>query len=241
MSDPTKRKIGTERVLWRNRDFVTLRTGSAVSGLGSQMSRVALPLLTLAVTHSPALTGLIALASSAPTLLFGLPLGALVDRWNRRSVMAIFALGLAGATGSVGIAPLLGHITLLHLVLFGLASSILATGFGVAESASIPQVVPTSQLSTAVAQNEAVVRTTQLVGPALGGLLFGIARPLPFLADAVSFLALTVAALGLRTPLLPTSPSVPKELWREMGDGRGDRPGEAPILCADEPPPHRGE
>ncbi len=219
MSDETKRTIGTERPLWRNRDFVILRTGGAVSGLGSQMTRVALPLLTLVVTHSPALTGLIALASSAPALLFGLPLGAIVDRWNRRNVMAICALGLAAATGSIGIALLLSHITLLHLVLFGLASSILATGFGVAESASIPHVVPKGQLSAAVAQNEAVVRTTQLVGPALGGLLFGIARPLPFLADAVSFLAVAVAVVGLRTPLVPTSPSARKDLWREMGEG----------------------
>lgn len=74
-------------VLWRNADFLLLWSGQAVSALGSSVSRLALPLLTLALTHSPAQAGFIAALQSLPYLLFSLPAGALIDRWDRKRVM----------------------------------------------------------------------------------------------------------------------------------------------------------
>lgn len=75
------------RSLWRNRDFMLLRNGQAVSTLGSAMSGLALPLLVLALTRSPAQSGLIAALGDVPYLVFSLPAGALIDRWDRKRVM----------------------------------------------------------------------------------------------------------------------------------------------------------
>jgi hypothetical protein len=56
--------------LSRNRDFVLLWTGQALSSLGSQTGGIAYPLLTLALTHSPAKAGVVAFALSLPYTLF---------------------------------------------------------------------------------------------------------------------------------------------------------------------------
>src|ERR1051326_7194933 len=75
------------RPLWRNRDFLLLWSGQSVSTLGTGVSTFALPLLVLAITHSPALAGLMTAVRQAPYLLFSLPAGALIDRWDRKAVM----------------------------------------------------------------------------------------------------------------------------------------------------------
>ncbi len=68
------------RALWRHTDFMLLWSGQAVSTLGSSVSRLALPLLVLALTQSPAQAGLIAALQAVPYLVFSLPAGALIDR-----------------------------------------------------------------------------------------------------------------------------------------------------------------
>ncbi len=73
--------------LWRNRDAVLLWAGQAVSTLGSQVSGLALPLLVLALTGSAAQAGLVGALQTLPHLVFSLPAGALIDRWDRKAVM----------------------------------------------------------------------------------------------------------------------------------------------------------
>jgi predicted MFS family arabinose efflux permease len=73
----------------------------------------------------------------------------------------------------------------------------------VAERGALTQLVPTAQLADAVARNESRTFAALVVGPTLGGLLFGIARTLPFLADAVSYVASTASALLIRSDLRP--------------------------------------
>jgi hypothetical protein len=68
------------RSLWRNRDFVLLWSGQLISTAGTQVTSLALPLLILAITHSPAQAGIVAACGSLPRFLLALPAGALVDR-----------------------------------------------------------------------------------------------------------------------------------------------------------------
>src|SRR5579864_7185975 len=70
--------------LWRNRDYMLLWSGQIVSSTGTRVSQLALPLLVLALTHSPAQAGLVGAMRGIPYALFILPAGALVDRWNRK-------------------------------------------------------------------------------------------------------------------------------------------------------------
>ena len=66
--------------LWRNRDYLLLLSGQAVSTVGSQVSLVAFPLLILALTNSPAEAGLMTALRALPYAFLCLPAGALVDR-----------------------------------------------------------------------------------------------------------------------------------------------------------------
>ena len=75
------------RSLWRNGDFLLLWSGQAVSAVGTNISALALPLLVLALTRSPAQAGLIAAVQMLPYVILSLPAGAIIDRWNRKVVM----------------------------------------------------------------------------------------------------------------------------------------------------------
>lgn len=64
-----------------------LWSGQTISIVGTQVSGLALPLLVLALTGSPAQAGIIAALRLIPYVVLGLVAGALVDRWNRKAVM----------------------------------------------------------------------------------------------------------------------------------------------------------
>src|SRR5579885_2844497 len=81
--------------LFRNRDYRLLWAGQAVSATGSSVTDLAFPLLVLALTRSAAAAGAVAGARALPPLLFMLPGGALVDRWDRRRTMLCCDAGRA--------------------------------------------------------------------------------------------------------------------------------------------------
>jgi MFS family permease len=173
-----------------------LWSGQLVSQLGSSVSQIAYPLLILAITHSPAKAGLVAALFSVPYVVFSLPAGALVDRWNRKLVMIVCDTGRALALGSIPIAYALGHLTLLQIYITATTEGTLFVFFNIAEVACLPRVVPGPQIPTASAQNEGGQILTLLVGPPLGGVLFSLARSIPFAADAISYGA-SVLSLSL--------------------------------------------
>lgn len=189
------------RSLWRNRDYLLLWGGQTVSTAGSQASQLALPLLILAVTGSPAQAGLLGGLRGFAYLLFGLPAGPLVDRWDRKRVMVLCDVGRALAFASIPLALLVGHVTAAQLYAVSFVEGTLYIFFGLAETACLTRVAPAAQLPTAVSQNQATDSASTLVGPPLGGALFGIAHALPFVADSVSYAISALSVLFIRTPL----------------------------------------
>src|SRR6266496_4543766 len=137
--------------LWRNRDFLLLISGQAVSSVGSQVSLVAFPLLILALTNSPAQTGLMTALRGLPFALFCLPAGALIDRWDRKCVMILCDIGRALALGSIPLAFALGHLTLAQLYIVSLIEGTLFVFFSLAEAACLPRVVAKEQIPAATA------------------------------------------------------------------------------------------
>jgi len=184
--------------LWRNRDFILLWSGQVVSTIGTRVTSVAYPLLVLAQTHSPAKAGLVGFAQSLPYMLFYLPAGALVDRWNRKRVMLVADAGRALALGSLALALALDELTLAQIIVVAFVEGSLFVFFSLSESAALPQIVPKEQLPTAVAQNQARIQGADLAGQPLGGALFGISRLLPFAADAISYAISFVSLLFVR-------------------------------------------
>jgi predicted MFS family arabinose efflux permease len=193
--------------LWRNRDYLLLWGGQAISSVGSSASELALPLLILSLTRSPAQAGLAAALRSLAYLLLGLPAGALIDRWDRKRTMIVCDAGRALALGSIPLAWAVGHLSMAQLYLVSLVEGTLFVFFGLAESAALPHVVAKAQLPAATAQNEVTGGAVTLVGPALGGALFGVARALPFLVDAISYGASALSLCWIRLPFQVEHPS----------------------------------
>ena len=187
--------------LRRNRDFVILWLGDAVSAFGTSMSTLVIPLLGYAVTGSTTQAGLATTAVALGEVLVRLPAGALVDRASRRLVL--LGTNMAGVLvyGSLAAATLTGALTLAHLVIAGFLSGAADAFARPATSAATRTIVARPQLAVAYTRLEARDRAARIIGPPLGGALYSLARGLPFLVDAISYAAATFAISRLRTPL----------------------------------------
>jgi hypothetical protein len=91
-----------------------------------------------------------------------------------------------------------GHLTIVQLYLVALLEGVLSTFFNIAQTSSIPHVVAREQISAAVAQNEVTSGVVTLLGPSLGGALYGLAQALPFLMDAVSYIVSVISLLFVK-------------------------------------------
>ena len=207
--------------LWRNRDFMLLWSGQGVSTLGSAISGIAYPLLTLAITNSPAAAGIGTALGSLPYLIFSLPVGALIDRWDRKRVMIYCDLGRLLSAASVPVALALGVLTIWQLYLTAFIEGTLFVFFNIAEVAALPRVVVKTQLPGAAAQNEATGGAALLLGPPLGGLLYQtIGRGVPFLFDAISYFASVVSLSFIRTRFQEQREAgAPRNLRAEIREG----------------------
>ncbi|MDQ2731023.1 MAG: MFS transporter, partial [Armatimonadota bacterium] len=202
--------------LWRNRDFLLLWSGQAVSVLGTKISNLALPLLVLATTHSAVQAGLITSARMIPYLLLGLPAGVLVDRWNRKTAMIICDLARGVALGAVPVAWAFGHLSLVLLYAVALVQGTAFVFFNVAEMACLPNVVPREDLPQATAMDSVAGSAGSLVGPGLAGIIISAARTtaagdvLAYLIDALTYLASVVSLLFIRVPFQVDREETPK-------------------------------
>ena len=184
--------------LRRNRDFTLLWSGSAVSMLGSTASTVAYPLLVLALTGSAADAGLAGFVALLPMLIFPLPAGVLVDRWDRKRLMIWCDVVRGLGAASIVLALVLGGLRLEQILLVGFVEGTLSVFYEIASYAAVPNLVPDSQLTHALSRNEARERGAITLGTPVGGALFGLARAAPFLLDAVSYLVSLVTLLLIR-------------------------------------------
>ncbi|GCE28748.1 MFS transporter [Dictyobacter alpinus] len=206
--------------LWRNVNFLILLSGQGISLTGTQITQVTLPLLLLSLTNSPAVAGLITAIGSLSLLLFCLPAGALVDRWNRKKVMLICdALSTLGLV-SLALALLLNHLTLVHVAIVAFFNESLGIFFSLAATAAMPAVIAKKQIPQALSINETVTSTAGTVGPTLGPLLFSLGRAVPYLADALSTALSVMSLLFIRAQFQEErSGQPPGALWHDIREG----------------------
>jgi MFS family permease len=205
--------------LWKNRDYLLLWSGQSVSILGSQVTQIAFPLLVLGLTGSPAIAGFVAAARTVPYLLFALPAGALVDRWDRKLTMILCGSGSALALASVSIAYLLGILAIPQIVAVSFIEGTFAVIYGLAETSALPRVVPKAQMSTAVAQQQLQYSLGGILGPPLGGALYSASPLLPFALDAASYATASVALTAIRTRFSGERTADGRSLWAEVSEG----------------------
>lgn len=207
--------------LWRNRDYLLLWLGNAVSSFGTSFTQFAFPLLIVELTRSIAAAGLAYSLGQLPYVLLSLPAGALVDRWPRKRVMLLCTFCLMVCVASIPLALFLTsgplRLLLLYTLAFGLGA--ISLFYELAKLAALVWIVPKSQLTPAVAQNELIYGSCSLIGPALGSWLFSITRLLPFVIDALSSLILLSALLTIRSPMQDERSTERHHLLGEVREG----------------------
>lgn len=159
-------------------------------------------------TRDPLLLGFVGLVQFAPALLFFLATGTAADRYDRRRVMSL-CIALEATC-----AALIATFWMLHVVETGAAAApiwplfAILTLFGVARAFLTPamqalpaNLVPREAFANAVAWNSSAMQTSFTVGPAIGGILYGISYQVPYVAAFALFAGALVMTL-----LIPKMP-----------------------------------
>jgi MFS family permease len=193
--------------------------GQLLSDTGTEIGKLAYPLLILALTHSAVLAGVVGTTRAITRVCLQLPAGALSDRFDRRLTMII-----CDTTRAILLA-LLGVLIAAHLaswtvvLIVSLIEGGAGTVFDPAATAALPGIVPDGQLEQAFAATEARTFGASLAGPALGGLLFGLGRAVPFLADALSYTVSFRTVNRIHGRFHPKKAAERKALVHEVADG----------------------
>ncbi|NUT51619.1 MAG: MFS transporter, partial [Saccharothrix sp.] len=137
-------------MLWRDRSFLLLWVGQSISLIGSQVTVVAVPLVAaLTLGGSTFEIGVVAACGRLPYLVFGLPAGVWVDRWPRRAVAGVCAVGQAVALGVVPAAAAGGVLSVWVLAAVAAVAGTFAVFGDIAGLALVPMVVPRGRLTRA--------------------------------------------------------------------------------------------
>jgi MFS family permease len=183
-------------VLHHNRQFRLLWAGQALSGFGSSMSGVALPLVLLAAGYRVTSVAVVGTAVAAAGLVVRIPAGLVSDRYDERRLLIacdlVRLLVIAAVAVWVAVQPLPLWLALGAVVVSAGATEV----FKPSQFRLVRQVVSTEQIQTAMSLNQARSYAAEMAGPAAAGLLISVLPALPFAVDALTFLvsAVCVAA-----------------------------------------------
>ncbi|HEY1190486.1 MAG TPA: MFS transporter, partial [Gemmata sp.] len=190
-----------------DRNYRLFFAGQGVSLVGTWMSRLATGWLVFRLGGADAawLLGVVSFAGLAPTFFVGPLAGALVDRWNRHTVLVVtqvLSLIQSAALAWVAFAagPGTGTVWLIAglSVLQGLVN---AFDMPARQALLVEMVSRREDLPNAIALNSSLVNGSRLVGPALAGAVIAVAgEAWCFVVDAVSYLAVVAALLAMRLP-----------------------------------------
>lgn len=182
-----------------NPAFAKLWAASALSNVGDGIARAAFPLLAALLTRDPALVAGFTFALTLPWLLFSLHAGALIDRWDRRQVLAFAAAGRMLLLACLSIVAYFNAVHLAFLYAVAFLYGLIEVFFDNASMTILPSVVDKQNLERA---NSRLFATSYigngLLGPSLGGLLFAVFVGLPFLVHGGLLVFVTALIAALR-------------------------------------------
>ncbi len=182
------------------RDYTMVVIGQIISLFGNAILRFALPLYLLRETNSSSLFGAVTACSFIPLVIFSLFGGVIADRKNKRNIMValdfsteavilIFSLAL----GKISLVPLMIAVL---MVLYGISGI-----YQPAVQASIPFITQREMLMQGNAVINMVSTLAGLLGPIIGGVLFGAFGIMPILFISIfCFLLSAVMEIFIHIP-----------------------------------------
>jgi CRP-like cAMP-binding protein/sugar phosphate permease len=208
--------------IFRNRYFTYLWTGQLISTIGDALTSLAAGIFVYSITGSVLSVGLMLMASAAPTLVFGLIAGVIVDRYDRKTIMIVSCLLRAVL---VGLIPILvvGGDDIIWLYVLVLASASVQQFFDPANDSVLPEIASDEELGAANSLMAIAQFGSTAIGFALAGLItaqFSIA--IAFWLDSATFLISAVLiALVKIAPLVVEERTTIGDVVRNLGVGAG--------------------
>ena len=161
---------------------------NAISSTGDGAFVAALPLLAVTISRDPRLVAVVTAASYLPWMVLSLPAGALVDRYDRATLMWRAQAVQAAVVAAVAVLVIFRVANIAVLGLAGLLLGSAEVVFSNAAQAVLPALVPPELLARANGSQQVSLTVGEtFLGPPAGSLLFAVAAALPFGLDAVSF------------------------------------------------------
>lgn len=191
-------------------DFWLYFGGQLTSQVGSSFTLFALPLLVFKLTHSATNLALTTASNFVPYLLFGLVLGAMVDRVNRKRMMLLTDVARGGVILVLPLLALAGTLPVQAIYGVAFVQSTLGILFDCGEFAAIPSLVGRDDLVAANARIMATNSAGQVVGPIFAGVLVTVLPPADLLFfDAASFFASAASLAVIRRSFNAPDPHTP--------------------------------
>ena len=196
---PTPFAIPIFRAVW----FASL-----ASNFGGLIQSVGAAWMMTSLSGSPMLVALVPASTTLPIMLLSLWAGAVADNLDRRLVMLACQLSMLFVSALLALFAWADLLTPWSLLAFTFLVGCATAINGPAWQASVGDMVPRSQLPSAVALNSMGFNLARSVGPALGGIIVAAAgAAAAFLTNALSYIGLSLVLLRWqpdRTPkLLP--------------------------------------
>jgi MFS family permease len=217
----------------RHHDFRLLWGSQLVSLTGKQMQVVALNWHVYLLTGSPLALGLVGLTRVVPIIIFSLWGGILADRIDRKRIMLVSQSTMLILSGVLAVLTLRGEATLFLLYAVNAASGAASAFDNPARQALVPRLVPQGELPSALALILVMTHVAFIGGPGLAGLLLAGGTAMApgaaasamtaastaslrvvgviYAIDSITFLAVIVALLRMRTNTAPEPGTVTDE------------------------------
>lgn len=197
----------------RTPDFRRLWLAGIPTVIGANLTIFAVPVQLYVLTENSAYVGLSGLFALVPLVVFGLWGGAWADAMDRRLLLIIASIGLAGASVLLWLqAALALNNVWVVLCLLGVQQAFYAIN-SPTRSAAIPRMLPGEQLPAANSLNMTVMQFGAIVGPLMAGFLLNwVDLSTLYLIDALTCLAPIWATFRL-APMPPASTEEGASRW----------------------------
>ncbi|HKG24114.1 MAG TPA: MFS transporter [Thermomicrobiales bacterium] len=199
--------------------FRTLLLGTLASNTAFWMYQVAVGWLALEMTDSPFFVGLAGFASGIPVLLFSLPAGVAIDRFDKRTVLAVAQAGIMIVAGLISLLVATDLITRWSLLLLVFAYGTIMSFIFPTRTAMVPSLVERDDLANAVALNAATQNATRVVGPSLAGVLIAVTGVWETFAIAALLQVFALTSTSKLPSNVPTRSSHESMGWRSLTVG----------------------
>jgi MFS family permease len=200
--------------------FGRLVVSSGTSNLADGIAKIALPLVAVGYTRSPALVAGLELVRTMPWLIGALPVGALVDRLDRRVTMVVANIVRAALVALVTGFILAGHGSIWLLYVVALGSGVAEVFYDTAAQSFVPSIVGRADLDRANGRLFAVeLGAQEFIGPPVAGVLVATSAAIAFGASAGLWVIAIIALISLRGRFRPARARGSSTLRAEVREG----------------------